>query len=50
VKAWPILGRFHGARIMYFMIHATDHLEAPKLMTRAYEAATPSGPKQLQLL
>lgn len=50
VKAWPIYGTFHGSRIMYFMIHATDHDEAPKLMTRAYEAATPPGPQQLALL
>jgi hypothetical protein len=24
---------------MYHMIHATDHIEAPKLMARAYTAA-----------
>ena len=30
---------------MYFMIHATDHDEAPKLMLRAYNNATKrSGP------
>ncbi len=37
VKSWPICSREHGVgRTMYHMIHATDHLEAPKLMYRAY--------------
>ncbi|MFC4308255.1 three-Cys-motif partner protein TcmP [Steroidobacter flavus] len=37
VKSWPISSREGGAgRTMYHMIHATDHLEAPKLMYRAY--------------
>lgn len=37
VKSWPICSRQFGAgRTMYHMIHATDHLEAPKLMYRAY--------------
>lgn len=37
VKGWPICSREEGAgRTMYHMIHATDHLEAPKLMFRAY--------------
>jgi three-Cys-motif partner protein len=37
VKSWPISSRELGAgRTMYHMIHATDHLEAPKLMFRAY--------------
>jgi three-Cys-motif partner protein len=37
VKSWPICAREHGAgRTMYHMIHATDHLAAPKLMYRAY--------------
>jgi three-Cys-motif partner protein len=37
VKSWPISAREAGAgRTMYHMIHATDHLEAPKLMYRAY--------------
>ena len=34
---WPIYEREGGmGKIMYFMIHATDHEEAPKLMRRAY--------------
>lgn len=39
-KAWPIYGRPGGrGRIMYYMIHATDHPEAPMLMSRAYGKA-----------
>lgn len=38
--AWPIYERKEGRRVMYFMVHATDHEEAPKLMYRAYKAAT----------
>ena len=36
---------------MYYMIHATDHPEAPKLMRRAYHRAVdPIEPlKQLKL-
>ncbi|HKV42924.1 MAG TPA: three-Cys-motif partner protein TcmP [Blastocatellia bacterium] len=36
-KAWPI-HRHKGGRgaIMYYMIHATDHPQAPGLMSRAY--------------
>jgi three-Cys-motif partner protein len=37
VKSWPICAREFGTgKTMYHMIHATDHLEAPKLMFRAY--------------
>jgi three-Cys-motif partner protein len=37
VKRWPICAREFGTgKTMYHMIHATDHLEAPKLMFRAY--------------
>lgn len=40
VKAWPIYKEEggHGV-VMYYMIHATDHEEAPKLMYRAYRQA-----------
>ena len=40
--AWPIYERDEGGlgKVMYYMIHATDHEEAPKLMNRAYKAAT----------
>jgi three-Cys-motif partner protein len=36
---WPIYEREGGGRIMYFMVHASDHDEAPKLMWRAYNQA-----------
>ena len=36
VKAWPIYERQNGGAVMYYMIHATDHPEAPTLMSRAY--------------
>ncbi len=39
VKAWPIFERSDGGAIMYYMIHATDHPEAPKFMHRAYRRA-----------
>ena len=39
VKAWPIYERADGGNTMYYMIHATDHPEAPKLMSRAYRRA-----------
>lgn len=39
VKPWPIFERKNGGRIMYYMIHATDHPDAPGLMARAYEKA-----------
>jgi three-Cys-motif partner protein len=38
--AWPIFEKKEGRRVMYYMVHATDHDEAPKLMTRAYRGAT----------
>ena len=37
--AWPIYERQDGGKIMYFMIHATDHPDAPHLMARAYTKA-----------
>lgn len=36
VKPWPIYKREGGGAIMYYMIHATDHPEAPTQMSRAY--------------
>ena len=39
VKAWPIYEREGGGKIMYYMLHATDHPEAPFLMSRAYGKA-----------
>lgn len=51
VKPWPIMDRRGGRRIMYFMLHATDHPEAPKLMQRAYRKAVepPESFEQLSL-
>ena len=40
VHPWPIYNREgEGRRVMYHMIHASDHDEAPKLMSRAYRKA-----------
>jgi three-Cys-motif partner protein len=40
VRPYPIMeAPGGGGRIMYYMIHATDHLDAPELMTRAYNTA-----------
>lgn len=36
VKPWPIYKREGGGAIMYYMIHATDHPDAPMQMSRAY--------------
>jgi three-Cys-motif partner protein len=33
---WQIFSREVGGKVMYHMIHATDHDEGPKLMNRAY--------------
>ena len=51
-KAWPIFERDAGAgAVMYYMVHATDHEEAPKLMYRAYNRAVdpPEPVEQLEL-
>jgi len=39
VHPWPIYDRREAGGVMYYMIHATDHDEAPKLMARAYARA-----------
>ena len=52
VKPWPIYQRAGGGgRTMYYMIHATDHVEAPKLMYRAYVRAVdpPEPMDQLEM-
>jgi three-Cys-motif partner protein len=42
---WPIHKKKGGGPVMYYLIHATDHPEAPKLMRRAYDrAARPLEP------
>lgn len=51
VMAWPIFKRQNSGNIMYYMIHATDHPAAPRLMYRAYhEAIKPKEPpKEVQM-
>ena len=39
VLSWPIFKSHEGTRVMYYMIHATDHPIAPNLMHRAYRNA-----------
>jgi three-Cys-motif partner protein len=50
--AWPIFERENGGRILYYMIHASDHKDAVKLMRRAYSKALdqPEPPDQLDFL
>jgi len=52
VSPFPIVDSENGERIMFYMILATDHSEAPKLMWRAYDQAVPDMPgwDQLELL
>lgn len=38
VWPFPIWDRHQGSRVMFYMILATDHPEAPKLMWRAYNS------------
>jgi len=49
VMSWPIRAEIGRGRIMYHMIHATDHVEAPQLMGRAYRRATISEESAQQL-
>jgi three-Cys-motif partner protein len=50
-EAWPIFVNNSRSRIMYYMIHATDHPAAPYLMQRAYRKAVgpPESPEEVQL-
>jgi three-Cys-motif partner protein len=50
-EPWPIHKKKGGGPVMYYLIHATDHPEAPKLMRRAYDrAARPlESPRQVLL-
>lgn len=51
VTPWPIYERSDGGRVMYYMIHATDHDVAPSLMERAYHKAVMDreSPEQFKL-
>jgi three-Cys-motif partner protein len=46
--AYPIFDRKNGNKVMYYMIHASDHEEAPMLMVRAHQKAVRSLPKEVQ--
>jgi three-Cys-motif partner protein len=48
--AYPIFDKQKGNRVMYYMIHASDHKEAPALMVRAHRKAVRSLPKERQEL
>jgi three-Cys-motif partner protein len=48
--AYPIYDREKGNKVMYYMIHASDHNEAPLLMVRAHHSAVRSLPKETQRL
>ncbi len=48
VAAYPIYDKQKGNKIMYYMIHASDHDEAPALMVRAHHKAVRSLPKETQ--
>jgi three-Cys-motif partner protein len=49
VLAWPIYKQIGSNLIVYFMIHASDHAEAPKFMARAYNDAVQARGTQLWL-
>jgi three-Cys-motif partner protein len=46
--AFPIYDNPESNRIMYYMIHASDHEEAPALMVRAHQKAVRTLPKEIQ--
>lgn len=46
--AYPIFDKQGSNKIMYYMIHASDHEEAPALMVRAHQKAVRSKPKEVQ--
>lgn len=48
VAAYPICESKKTNRIMYYMIHASDHEEAPALMVRAHSKAVGALPIHLQ--
>lgn len=45
---WQIYERGQGTPVMYYMVHATDHPDAPGLMARAYHSSV-LGPAPPQL-
>lgn len=49
VYGWPIYEQYGSQKIMYYMVHSTDHDEAPKLMERAYKKVTNRDESQMQI-
>ncbi|HET9742251.1 MAG TPA: three-Cys-motif partner protein TcmP [Terriglobales bacterium] len=49
VQPYPIFKRQNSGDVMYYMIHATDHADAPDLMARAYNTALQRKGKQLSM-
>jgi three-Cys-motif partner protein len=51
-SAWPIYQRKGGGKVLYYMVHASDHPLAPGLMQRAYRKALdqPEPPEQFQMM
>jgi three-Cys-motif partner protein len=47
--AYPIFDKNAKGRIMYYMVHASDHEEAPALMVRAHHKAVRELPREVQL-
>ena len=50
VVPWPIYQRRGSDIVMYYMIHASDHPEAPKLMDRAYHKVVKPKESYTQLI
>lgn len=48
VAQYPIFDSKASNKVMYYMIHASDHEEAPALMVRAHHKAVRSKPKEIQ--
>ncbi len=48
VAAYPIYDRDEGNKVMYYMIHTSDHEEAPALMVRAHHKAVRALPRDYQ--
>jgi three-Cys-motif partner protein len=49
VKPWPIYENQSSKKVMYYMIHATDHPKAPEQMSRAYRHAVDPKEPHVQL-
>lgn len=46
--AYPIFDKNAKGKVMYYMIHASDHEEAPALMVRAHHKAVRALPREVQ--